>query len=277
MSNNLLSLVWQNSRSTNGARLVALCLANHDREDGKGVWMSVGTIAKLCAMDARATQRAMKKLASIGELEVETGAGPMATNVYRLTPPRQNATPGKTPPRQNAGGGVLAIPPGVLDTTPPGKTPPNTEEKRKDTLSLPAGGLESASTPPEITFPPPPAASERGFAFADWFRTTLPAKVAAGLLPSWRVSWARCFDDILRLDGATAEDVFAACKYARGDTRFWARNFYSPLKLRDRGADGIKYLVKFLEDAKTPTHNGSTRASSPANAGTANAARADDY
>jgi hypothetical protein len=279
LSNNLLTKVWQNSRSANGARIVALCLANHDHEDGRGVWFSVETLAQLCNMGVRTTQEAVKKLGELGELTVEIGAGRMGTNVYRIAPPetplqapRENGTtPAESaPPPQNP-----HHPPAESAPPPPQNPHPIRKKIRNRTLSLPA--QESGD---EGTAASPPVASERAFAFADWFKTTLPEAMQRGLVKSWRESWAKCYDDMIRLDGATPADISAACQWARAD-RFWSTNFYSPHKLRERdaGGKGVKYLAKFLEHAKAkpPTHNGATRAPRSANAGNANAAVADEY
>lgn len=147
--------------------------------------------------------------------------------------------------------------------------------KRNSTSSLPA--KESGD---EETAAPPPVASDRAYAFADWFRTTLPEAMQKGLVKSWREQWAKCYDDMIRLDHATPQDISDACKWARAD-RFWSTNFYSPLKLRDRDANGkgVKYLAKFLEHAKAkaPTHNGATRAPRSANARNANGTVPNEY
>lgn len=100
---------------------------------------------------------------------------------------------------------------------------------------------------------PPPAASERGERFADWFKTTLPD--STNLANGWRQKWAKCFDDMLRLDHRTPEDIHDVCEWARSDS-FWSSNFLSPIKLRERKG-GTQYFDMFLakmrsaeEDAK---------------------------
>jgi len=83
--------------------------------------------------------------------------------------------------------------------------------------------------------------SERGLKFADWFRSTLSP--TQKLSRNWRVKWAKKFDDIIRLDNRTPEEIFAVCKWARND-EFWKANFMSPGKLREKKYD-VQYFDKF--------------------------------
>jgi hypothetical protein len=85
--------------------------------------------------------------------------------------------------------------------------------------------------------------SDRGRAFAGWFRGTLAAE--ARLAAGWEVAWARCFDELLRLDGRTPEQVASVCQWARGHD-FWRGAFLTPLKLRQRDPGGAMYFDRFL-------------------------------
>lgn len=75
------------------------------------------------------------------------------------------------------------------------------------------------------------APSERGMKFAQWFKTLLPPDT--NLTPSTLTSWATCFDEMIRIDNRTEDEIAKICKWARKD-EFWRNNFYSPCKLRDR-------------------------------------------
>lgn len=89
--------------------------------------------------------------------------------------------------------------------------------------------------------------SERGFAFADWFKSLIPATVrVAG---NWREAWARVYDDLIRLDARTPEQIAAAVRAGRGSA-FWATHFLSPAKLREKDRGGVCYFDKFLALAK---------------------------
>ena len=85
--------------------------------------------------------------------------------------------------------------------------------------------------------------SERGEKFAEWFRTLLPED--ARLAPTWQRKWAKCYDDMVKLDGRTPEQIAAVCKWARTH-EFWAQNFLTPLKLRQRDRAGAMYFDRFL-------------------------------
>lgn len=85
--------------------------------------------------------------------------------------------------------------------------------------------------------------SERGLAFAAWFRTLLPTTVR--LAPTWQDKWAKTFDNMIRLDERTPEQIAAVCKWARAHD-FWQANFLSPVKLRERDRTGAMYFDRFL-------------------------------
>lgn len=84
--------------------------------------------------------------------------------------------------------------------------------------------------------------SPEGLAFADWFRSTLDpgAKPAS----KWREQWAKAFDDMIRLDNRTPEEIRRVSQWARSDS-FWSGNFLSPLKLRKTNRDKVQYFDVF--------------------------------
>lgn len=99
--------------------------------------------------------------------------------------------------------------------------------------------------------------SERGFKFADWFKTLIPETLKLSV--NWREQWAKCFDDMIRLDSRTAESITKVCKWARPH-EFWKKNFLSPCKLRERNQSGIMYFDVFAEDMNNPkTPNGQAK------------------
>ena len=92
--------------------------------------------------------------------------------------------------------------------------------------------------------PKPAAPTPRATAFAQWFRSQLPANVKPG--DGWETTWAKCYDDMVRLDKRTPEEIAAVCKAARADA-FWTQQFLSPLKLRKRDDAGVMYFDKFAQ------------------------------
>lgn len=89
--------------------------------------------------------------------------------------------------------------------------------------------------------------SAKDLEFADWFRSTLPN--GFNLKKSWRTTFAKAHDELVRLDGRTPEEIRKVCQWARND-EFWQTNFYSPKKLRGRNKDSIKYYDVFSEKMK---------------------------
>lgn len=85
--------------------------------------------------------------------------------------------------------------------------------------------------------------SDRGKAFAEWFATLLPP--GCRFAPGWQAKWAKTYDDMIRLDGRTPEQIAAVCRWARSHD-FWASNFLSPVKLRTRDKQGAMYFDRFL-------------------------------
>lgn len=85
--------------------------------------------------------------------------------------------------------------------------------------------------------------SEKAWSFARWFLTLLPATVRMD--GSISRKWAKCYDDMIRLDSRTPEQIAAVCKWARAHA-FWQANFQSPLKLRQRDKAGVLYFDIFF-------------------------------
>lgn len=111
------------------------------------------------------------------------------------------------------------------------------------------------SSPPKARVRKKVDVSERGAKFATWFRTTLPADVR--LSSNWEAAWGKCYDDMLRIDKRTREQVHTVCQWARVDA-FWAKNFLSPMKLRDRDGAGTMYFDVFTAAIKSE-HEKTTR------------------
>jgi len=53
------------------------------------------------------------------------------------------------------------------------------------------------------------------------------------------------FDKLIRIDNYSANEIKAAITWARNDD-FWTSNFLSPLKLRNKDKNGVKYIDIFL-------------------------------
>ena len=89
--------------------------------------------------------------------------------------------------------------------------------------------------------------SSEGIQFADWFKASLPETI--NLKANWQESFAKAYDDLVRIDKRSMEGIKEVCRWARMD-KFWKTNFMSPSKLRDRNKDGIIWFDVFVEKAR---------------------------
>lgn len=108
--------------------------------------------------------------------------------------------------------------------------------------------------------------SSDGLAFASWFKSTLPPTTK--LDRNWQKSFGKVFDDLVRIDHRTPEDIRRIAAWARAD-EFWQSNFMSPSKLRKKNKDGVQYFDVFAAKASTTTQpktlNLGRRANNPLN------------
>jgi len=141
---------------------------------------------------------------------------------------------------------------------PPDQTRPDLTRPDQTSSSDEGGGLFSD----EVQFPSKEdghelfdyrksnkESSSEGVTFAVWFKSTLPETM--NLKAGWQQSFAECFDELVRLDNRSPEEIRAVCQWARTDS-FWRSNFMSPSKLRDR-KDGIQWFDVSTEKMKQPS------------------------
>jgi len=125
-------------------------------------------------------------------------------------------------------------------------TPAERDERKKNSSLQAVNGNAAVAAPPSSARPPKPrtprVASSDGIEFAAWFRAMLPEDVR--LSENWENAYGLVYDDLIRLDKRTHEDIVAVCQWARED-RFWAAYFQSPTKLRDRDQQGAQYYDVF--------------------------------
>lgn len=91
MSWQATTAVAKNSRAKGSDRLVLLCIANYAQGDGGGCWPSVATLCADTLLGRRNVQYTVRRLQRLGELEVQTGAGPGGANLYRILLPMPSA------------------------------------------------------------------------------------------------------------------------------------------------------------------------------------------
>lgn len=120
-----MNWVWEHSSAAGGDLLVLLAIADHASDDGTHAFPTVDTLAGKCRMSARSVQRAIGRLAELGELRVERNAGGLARtpaywrpNSYTVVMPEPVENPDRgdrlSPPEpvENAGRGDSAVTPG---------------------------------------------------------------------------------------------------------------------------------------------------------------------
>lgn len=83
MSTDLLNHVYATSAQVGNQRAVLLALAWKADDDGVS-YPSTETLATMTAVTERTVQRSIRELVADGELEVNSGAGPHGTNLFRV-------------------------------------------------------------------------------------------------------------------------------------------------------------------------------------------------
>lgn len=76
--------VWQYSPQKGSALLVLLAIADSANDDGGGAYPSTAKLAKKSRLSERNVQYIVRGLAAEGAIEIDWGAGPRGTNVYRV-------------------------------------------------------------------------------------------------------------------------------------------------------------------------------------------------
>ncbi|MFF9346683.1 hypothetical protein [Streptomyces sp. NPDC014734] len=83
MSDIATNLVWSNSKSRRGSRLVMLALARESDNEGKAT-LTLDEISKLTQLTARSITKCLGELATLGELSHERGGGASNPNSYSI-------------------------------------------------------------------------------------------------------------------------------------------------------------------------------------------------
>lgn len=106
MAVEVIEWVFNHSRSTNGARLTLLAIADACHEpDGTGAWPSVAELMRKTGLKSeRSVHSATAELVKLGELWVGMNQGPGGCNRYAvLMAPAKSAPPQNLPPADIAG------------------------------------------------------------------------------------------------------------------------------------------------------------------------------
>ncbi len=95
--------------------------------------------------------------------------------------------------------------------------------------------------------------SPEAIQFAVWFKSSLPQEQQDGLPKNWLKNYCQAYDEMIRLDKKTPEQIREVCRWARTD-QFWKQQIRTPGKLRERDKQGTKYFDVITERMKQPTN-----------------------
>jgi hypothetical protein len=188
----VMSWVWNHSRSRNGARLVLLAIADSCNDsDGTGAWPAVGKLMQKANLSERAVQNATKELEALGELKVEWKKGPNGSNKYTVL----MGTPADSAGAENGTSDASDVqtPPQILhpaDSAPP-QNLRGTKSGQNRTLPT---RKPAESAPPQILHPadsaPNPSFSSSSKKRTNSSSSTRKAKAATEPHPRFAEFWA---------------------------------------------------------------------------------------
>lgn len=121
----------------------------------------------------------------------------------------------------------------------------NGSDSVSDNGSVNESVSKKKSSPSEIEI------SDDGKKFANWFNDKMKPE---SIKPSEAdiKAWGKIYDDLIRLDKKEKKEITDAVIWARTDD-FWKNTFLSPLKLRKKDPQGIKYIDVFIEKMNAQT------------------------
>ena len=232
MSLKQLTLAWQAQGVTHTCKLVLLALADNANEDGD-CWPSLSNIAKKCCLSRQGVLDQISILRDRELVAIDKKQG--KSNRYKLSLPVNRVDQLDTQL-------VNRVDQSTVLTSQPHRLPlvNGVDYHQSTVLTTPVNRVDPNHKEPSIK--PSREPSDEGVKFSEWFKTLLPAKL--NLPANWKKQWALTYDEILRIDKKTKDEVKAVCKWARSDD-FWSGQFFSPLKLRKRNRDGVTYFDCF--------------------------------
>ena len=245
MSNDAIKWAWiQECRPAE--KLILILLADHHNLETSRLNPGLSRMIERSGLSRQGVVDQLASLEKRGLLLVERSKG--AVNNYRLPVNHvdQSTTLTSQPPRLPLVN-LLDYHQSTTLTGPVNHVDLNRNEPEDEPEIKP--GREKAKSKrakkPKIV----PQISERGFSFADWFRKLVPD---VRLETNWRENWAKCYDELIRLDSRTPETIAKVCQWGRSDN-FWSGNFLTPLKLRDKDRHGVKYFDVIFHKMKSTT------------------------
>lgn len=94
-----------------------------------------------------------------------------------------------------------------------------------------------------------PEPSPDGQEFAAWFRSLLPESLP--LPATWKSDFARSYDEMIRIDKRTDDEISEVCQFAMTDS-FWSKHFKQPAYLRKVSKTvGVQHFDQILDAARS--------------------------
>lgn len=207
-------------------------------DNSSGVaWPSYRRMVEITGLSKNTIRRAIEVLEKPHNLVAKIGkpfAGSCRYRVLPIVPPEGQMEVSNSPTTGTIEGTPI-VPPETRNSPTRG-TPIVPPEGQEGSPKKEIHRRESNSRKkPKVAFDP----SLEAMQFATWFRSSIPQTVR--LSPNWQSTFAKVFDDLVRIDGRKPEDIRAICRWARADS-FWQSNFMTPAKLRKKNPDGITYF-----------------------------------
>jgi hypothetical protein len=172
VSHQATTWVMEFSESKLAARLVLGAIAHRVSNDNGEAYPSIPTIAREANVSESTAYQALLKLVEIGELELETAASPLGTNVYRL-PKFRAWMETLHPPKSGGGRGSEAR-----------KAPLRNSEKPPPKSGGEPSVNHQKKPSEEKTLPASPAGGSRHRFFVEFAKETFKAK-HDGCSPAW--------------------------------------------------------------------------------------------
>lgn len=225
---------WIDDAGLSAAEFRIYCHLARRADNANGLaWPSYEAMEESCGLSRRTVARALASL--VKRKLIEKAGKPFGGSArYRLLEPMMPPeAPLDTPNGANAD----------TNGNPPIASPELINSATRDTPIVPPETREGSPLKVPQRRKPIGEISPEGIVFADWFKSTLP--VGIHLKSNWQALFGKAFDELVKLDKRSPEEIRRVSQWARTDG-FWSTNFMSPAKLRKRNGDGIQYFDVFL-------------------------------
>jgi hypothetical protein len=239
MAIDVMTWVWNHSRSRHSARLVLLAIADSMNTAHSWAWPSTKEIARKANLTDRAVQLAVADLAKLGELEVGYNEGPKGCNRFRVvmttpekfSPPKSFHPEDSSPPKDFRESEFAQ----ASGQTPEDFSPPENSSPPKSSTLTPEEFSPVTVKNRKRTSSKKSAGDEPPREDVDRICVRLADRIEANgsKRPNVTETWRREARLLLDADKRTEEQVRAAIDWCQGNA-FWCSKVMSMPALRDK-------------------------------------------